>query len=153
MVNWFLTKVHGPVNGERRIFSTNYVETTECVCVCTRTCKHGSVTQSCLNLCDPLDCSLPGSSVHGIFQARVGCHFLLQGIFLTQGSNPCLLCLLHWQVDSLPSEPPGKGMRAPPSYPTSRPFCGASGFRDFVLLLKSSRALLIFLKQINFNLL
>ena len=31
-----------------------------------------------------------------------GWHFLLQGIFLTQGSNPCLLCLLHWQVDSLP---------------------------------------------------
>ena len=32
----------------------------------------------------------------------VGCHFLLQGIFLTQGSNPRLLHLLHWQVDSLP---------------------------------------------------
>ena len=32
----------------------------------------------------------------------VGGHFLLQGIFLTQGSNPRLLCLLHWQVDSLP---------------------------------------------------
>ena len=32
----------------------------------------------------------------------VGCHFLLQGIFLTQGSNPHLLSLLHWQVDSLP---------------------------------------------------
>ena len=31
-----------------------------------------------------------------------GCHFLLQGIFLTQGSNPCLLCLLNWQADSLP---------------------------------------------------
>ena len=33
--------------------------------------------------------SLPGSSVHGVLQARVlvGCHFLLQGIFLTQGSN------------------------------------------------------------------
>ena len=30
------------------------------------------------------------------------CHFLLQGIFLTQGSNPCLLCLLHWQAGSLP---------------------------------------------------
>ena len=29
----------------------------------------------------------------------VGCHFLLQGIFLTQGLNPCLL---HWQVGSLP---------------------------------------------------
>ena len=38
----------------------------------------------------------------------VGCHFLLQGIFPTQGSNLCLLCLLHWQVDSLPLVPPGK---------------------------------------------
>ena len=35
----------------------------------------------------------------------VGCHFLLQGIFPTQGRN---LSLPHWQVDSLPSEPPGK---------------------------------------------
>ena len=32
----------------------------------------------------------------------VGCHFLFQGIFLTQESNPRFLCLLHWQVDSLP---------------------------------------------------
>ena len=32
----------------------------------------------------------------------VGCYFLLQEIFLTQGSNPHLLCLLHWQTDSLP---------------------------------------------------
>ena len=37
---------------------------TECLCVC-------SATQSCLTLCDPMDCSLPGSSVHGIFQARI----------------------------------------------------------------------------------
>ena len=29
------------------------------------------VTQSCLTLSDPMDCSLPGSSIHGIFQARV----------------------------------------------------------------------------------
>ena len=33
---------------------------------------------------------------------EVGCHFLLQGIFLTQGWNPHLLCLLNQQVDSLP---------------------------------------------------
>ena len=34
--------------------------------------KSGSeVAQSCLTLCDPMDCSLPGSSVHGIFQTRV----------------------------------------------------------------------------------
>ena len=32
----------------------------------------------------------------------MGCHFLLQGIFLTQGSNLHLLCLLHWQADPLP---------------------------------------------------
>ena len=38
----------------------------------------------------------------------VACHALLQGIFLTQGSNPCLLCLLHWQVGSLPLALPGK---------------------------------------------
>ena len=35
----------------------------------------------------------------------VGCHSLLQGIFPTQGLS---LGLLHWQADSLPSEPPGK---------------------------------------------
>ena len=61
--------------------------------------------QSCLTLCDPMDCSLPGSSVHGILPARItgeGYHFLLQGILLTQRSNPCLLQLLHWQTSSLP---------------------------------------------------
>ena len=36
----------------------------------------------------------------------VGCHFLLHGIFSTQGSNPPPLCLLHWQVGSLPLVPP-----------------------------------------------
>ena len=33
---------------------------------------------------------------------EVGCHFLLQVTFLTQGSNSSLLCLLHWKTDSLP---------------------------------------------------
>ena len=64
------------------------------------------VTQSCPTLCDPMDCSLPGSSVQGDSpgkNTRVGCHALLQGIFPTQGSNPglphCrrLLCHLHHQ--------------------------------------------------------
>ena len=36
------------------------------------------------------------------------CHFLLQRIFLTQGSNLCLLHLLHWQTGSLPTVPAGK---------------------------------------------
>ena len=60
------------------------------------------VAQLCLTLNDPMDCRLPGSSVHGDSLGKntgVGSHFLLQGIFLTQGLDPCLL---HWQVDSLP---------------------------------------------------
>ena len=40
--------------------------------------------------------------------SRVGCHFLLQGIFLTQGLNPNLLRLLHWHTGSLPLPSPGK---------------------------------------------
>ena len=54
------------------------------------------VTQSCLTLGDPMDCSLPGSSVHVDSPGKntgVSCHFLLQGIFPTKGSNPHLLCL------------------------------------------------------------
>ena len=68
----------------------------ECYSLC-------SVVQSCLTLRNPADRSLPGSSVHGIFQARkrAGCHFLLQGIFPTQESNLHLSCLLNWQADSL----------------------------------------------------
>ena len=50
-----------------------------------------------------MDYSLPGSSVHGILQATtLEWVALLQGIFPTQGSNPHLLHLLHWQVGSLP---------------------------------------------------
>ena len=40
------------------------------------------------------------------WRSGVGCHFPLQGIFLTQGLNPWLLHLLHWQVDSLPLSHP-----------------------------------------------
>ena len=66
--------------------------------------SQGEVAQSYLTLCDPTDCSLPGSSIHGIFQAStgVGCHCLLQRIFPTQGLNPglphcrqTLYCLSH----------------------------------------------------------
>ena len=61
-------------------------------------CMPAQSLKSCLTLCDAMDCSLPGSSVHGILQGKntgVGCHALLQRIFLTQGSNLHLLCLLH----------------------------------------------------------
>ena len=77
-------------------------------------CMHAKSLQSCPTLCNPMDSSLTGSPVHGILRpwdppgknTRVGCHFLLQGIFSTQGSNVHLLCLLHWQVGSLPLTPP-----------------------------------------------
>ena len=59
---------------------------------------HAKSLQSGPILCDPMDCRPPGSSVHGVSPGKnteVGCHALLQGIFPTQGSNPCLLQLLH----------------------------------------------------------
>ena len=66
-----------------------------CVCVCVCVC----VRALCgVQLCNPMDYSLPGFSIHWIFQAKIleqNYHFLLQEIFLTQGLNPCLLCLLH----------------------------------------------------------
>ena len=78
-----------------------------------RRCVHTNSLQSCPTHCSSMDCSLPGSSVHGILQARILEWVAMpsppgEGIFLTQGSNLCLLCLLHWQAGSLPLAPPGK---------------------------------------------
>ena len=71
-----------------------------CCCWC-------SVTQLCPTLCNPMDCSqrlLCPWNVSAMYTG-VGCHFLLQKIFLTQGLNPCLLrlhtgrqILYHWAV-------------------------------------------------------
>ena len=69
---------------------------TLCVCVC---------IQLCQTLCNLMDCSLRGSSVHGSFQAIILEWVAIsysKGIFLTQGSNLSLLHLLHWQAVSLP---------------------------------------------------
>ena len=65
-----------------------------CVCVY-------SVAKSCLTLCDPMDCSLTGSSAHGIFQARIRSRlpFPTPRDLPNPGLNQCLL---HWQADSLP---------------------------------------------------
>ena len=69
------------------------------LCVC---------SQSCPPLCNLMDCSSPGFLCSWDFPGKnigVGCHFLLQGIVPTQGSNPRLL---HWQADSFITEPPKK---------------------------------------------
>ena len=97
------------------------------------------VAQSCLTLCSAMDCSPPGSSVHGDSpgkDTRVGCHVLLQGIFPTQGSNPglphCQQILYHLSHQGSP------GILEWVAYPISRGsswprnqigvFCIAGGF-------------------------
>ena len=66
------------------------------------------VAQSCPALCDPMDCSPPGSSVHGNSPSKnrgVGCHALLQGNLPNPGIEPRSPA---FQADSLLSKPPGK---------------------------------------------
>ena len=78
------------------------------VCVCL-------VAHSCPTLCNPMDCSPPGSSVHGDSPGKnsgVGCYVPLQRIFPNQGSNLRFLSLLHWQACSLLLAPPGKPISA-----------------------------------------
>ena len=70
--------------------------------------------QLCLTLCDPIDCSPPGSSVHGISQARI---LEWVAISFSRGSSwPSLLHLLHWQADALSLFHPGS---PEPSYTKS----------------------------------
>ena len=66
------------------------------------------VVQLCLILCNPMDCSLPGTSVHGNSPGKntgVGCHALPPGDLSDPEIEPRSLTL---QADSLLSEPPGK---------------------------------------------
>ena len=75
------------------------------------TCVHAKSLQSCLTPCNPMDCSPPGSSVHGILQARIlewAATPSSGGSFWLQGSNLCLPRLLHWQMASSLLAPPGK---------------------------------------------
>ena len=68
------------------------------------------VTQSCPALCDPMDCSPPGSSVHGIFQPRIleWVTISFPGNLLNQGIKPAFPGSPELQADSLPAEPLGK---------------------------------------------
>ena len=66
--------------------------------------------QSCPILCNPMDCSPPGSSVHGMLQVRI-----LEWVATSssRGSSPprdqtCMSSLLHWQAGSSLLSPPGK---------------------------------------------
>ena len=66
-------------------FQMTYIHINRC-CVCGAKSR-----QSCLTLCDRVDCSWPGPSIHGILQARTH-----------------VSCLLQWREGSLPLVPPGK---------------------------------------------
>ena len=68
--------------------------------------KWSEVTQLCLTLCDPVDCSLPGSSIHGILQARIleWIAISFSGDLPNPGIKPVSPAL---QADALPSELPG----------------------------------------------
>ena len=81
-----------------QLCATKNLKTTNKMIISTCACVRAQSFQSCLALCDPMGYSLPGSSVHGNSPDKhtgVGCHALLQGIFLTHGSNLHLLHLLH----------------------------------------------------------
>ena len=71
--------------------------------------SESEVAQSCPTLCNPMDCSLSGSSVYGIFQARCwsGLPFPSPGDPPEPGIEPWSPEL---QADALPSEPPGKSI-------------------------------------------
>ena len=73
-------------------------------------CVSAKSLEPCPTLCDPMDCSPPGSSVHGILQAKI-----LEWVVMpsSRGSfqprdRTFISCLLHLQVGSLPLAPPGK---------------------------------------------
>ena len=80
--------------------------------------------------CDPMDCSPPGFLCPLDFPGEntgVDCHFLLQAIFPTQGSNSHLLQLLYWQVDSLPRERHGSVVKSPSASAGDMSFISGSG--------------------------
>ena len=96
-------------------------------------CRDGGlVAKLSLTLVDPMDCSPPGSSAHGIFQAgilKVGCHFLLQGNL----SNPGIEAEAGSsavQADSLLTELPGK-----PLIFATLICCWKEGRREYVELV------------------
>ena len=79
------------------------------LCLYSHACRHAKSLQSCLTLWDPVNCSPPGTTVHGIFQARI-----LEWVAMPSsrgsswpGDRTSVSCLLHWQACALLLAPPG----------------------------------------------
>ena len=81
-------------------------------------CMRAKLLQSCPTLCNPVYCSLPGSSVYGILRQEYwsGLSCPPPGDRPNPGSL-CLLCFLHWQGGSLPLVPPVKPLEPSNSIP------------------------------------
>ena len=73
-----------------------------------KACVLAESLQLCLTLCDPMDCSLLGSSVYGILQARILEWVANSWVLPNSGIKTASLCLLLWHAGSLPLAPPGK---------------------------------------------
>ena len=73
-----------------------HISESVCVCVCAHALSHVWLFMTPWTVACQAPWNFPGKNT------GEKCHFLLQGIFLTQGLNPSCLCLLHWQADSLP---------------------------------------------------
>ena len=113
------------------------------------------VAQLCLTLCDPMDYSSPGSSVHRISQERIlewVAVFLLQGIFPTQGSNPGLLhcrqILYHlsYREVLLTPRPPGNSLQPRFDWPWTLQIC--SQFKGYCELLGNAKLISIVSRRI-----
>ena len=90
-----------------------------------------------------MDCSLLGSSVHGILQARIPEWVPIsfsRGVSQTQGSNPCLL---HWQVDSLPQSHQGS--------PTLSYNCHIDNIYMFTIYISASRICFLTIMDLNWK--
>ena len=89
----------------------------DAICNVCDSCICAESLQFCSTLCEPVDCSPSGCSLHGILEARIlewdwnGLHALLQGIFMTQDWTQVSRVSCIGQVGSLPTEPPGNGKR------------------------------------------
>ena len=74
-------------------------------------CTCAKSFQLCLALCNSMGCDPPGSSVHGIFQAKIlewVATLSSRGCSRLRDQTHSSLSLLHWQADCLPLAPPGK---------------------------------------------
>ena len=98
---------------------------------------HAKSLQSCPTLWDPMDCSPPGSSVHGIFQARIleWVPFPSPGDPPDPGIEPTSpVCLLHWQT-GLPLAPPLPSKSASNGQPRLSHAVTAGAFRQSIYLI------------------